>query len=92
MSDDITQDGAEPSPASAGYAREWRVIKKWCDITRQWRHFLLNQHGVVDSSFDDSPLGRSEAEGYADTYNMNDDKAAEFRQCPYCKDGCPWCA
>jgi hypothetical protein len=92
MNTESPQDGAEPSPASGGYAREWQVARRWCDITRQWRHFLLNPHGVVDSSFDDSPLGRSEAYGYADTYNMNADRAAEFRECPYCKDGCPWCA
>jgi hypothetical protein len=92
MSNDNTQDGAEPSSASAGYAREWRVVERWCDTLGEYRYCLLHPQGFVDSSFERSPIGRSEAQGWADTYNMNSDKAAAFRQCPYCKDRCPWCA
>ena len=50
---------------------------------------LVDPKGIAHCRW--CPDGRSEAEGYADTYNMNEDKAAEFRQCPYCTTGCPWC-
>jgi len=92
MNTDNTNRDAEPSPASAGYAREWRVVERWCDTFGEYRYCLLHPQGFVDSSFERSPIGRSEAQGWADTYNMNSDKAAAFRQCPYCKDRCPWCA
>jgi hypothetical protein len=45
----------------------------------------------VDSVFDHTDLGRSEAYGYAATYNMNRDRAAVFRRCPYCVSKCSWC-
>ena len=92
MDTENTNASEAMSPASAGYAREWRVAERWCDTLGEYRYFLWHPHDYAYASYERSPIGRSEAQGWADTYNMNADRAAEFRECPYCKDGCPWCA
>ena len=68
---------------------EWEVYGEWDRNYEQNIPVLVDPHGFVNSRWD--PHWGSEAQGYADTYNMNDGKAEEFRTCPYCRSGCSWC-
>jgi hypothetical protein len=75
-----------------GPHKDWRVVREWDGNVEGFQHILVDPSGKVDSVFDHTDLGRSEAYGYADTYNLNPDRAGEFRQCPYCNSRCAWCA
>jgi hypothetical protein len=74
-----------------GSHKDWRVFREWDGDVEGFRHILVDPSGKVDSVFDHTLSGRAEAYGYADTYNLNPDRAAEFRRCPYCKTQCSWC-
>ncbi|NDE18504.1 hypothetical protein EBZ80_26720 [bacterium] len=52
---------------------------------------LVDPNGRVHSRYSADPSCEWIARSYADTYNMNADKSAEFRACPYCENGCSWC-
>lgn len=56
------------------------------------RVVLIDPSGAIHSLWSLDDFGESQARGWADTYNMNDDKAEEFRKCPYCDTSCPWCS
>lgn len=70
---------------------QWEVRSLYCSNYEGNRPVLVAPDGSVHRIWPLGPSGAFEAEGYALTYNMNDDKAAEFRQCPYCWDECSWC-
>jgi len=62
------------------------------EVRRQQDCFaLVDPSGSVNSLWSLDSIGESQAQGYADTYNMNEDREEEFRQCPYCDTACPWC-
>jgi hypothetical protein len=69
----------------------WEVYDEYDANFERGVPVLVTPQGFVDSRWYPDIVGESEARGYADTYNMNEDKAAEFRNCPYCKAGCSWC-
>jgi hypothetical protein len=75
-----------------GSHKDWRVFREWDSNVDAFRHILVEPSGRVNTVYDHTDFGRSEAEGLAATYNLNPDRAEEFRKCPYCKTQCPWCS
>lgn len=68
---------------------KWEVYGEWDSNCERSIPVLVAPDGTVDSRW--STDGDLTARGYADTYNLNDDKAKEFRACPYCVTECSWC-
>lgn len=68
---------------------KWEVRHEFDSNWERHAPVLVDPNGFVDSTYVPGDMGQ--AQGWADTYNLNEDKAAEFRQCPYCEGGCPWC-
>lgn len=69
----------------------WEVYSEWDSNWETVAPVLVRPDGTIDDFYEPTDLGRSEARGWADTYNMNEDKGARFDRCPYCTTGCPWC-
>jgi hypothetical protein len=67
----------------------WEVVSEYDSNSERNFHVLVDPHGVANSQFVADLVAIAHA--YADTYNENEDKAEEFRTCPYCDSQCPWC-
>lgn len=70
---------------------KWEVYGEYDSNYETHAPVLVGPDGEVHSRWSPDDIGSSMAHSYADTYNLNEDKAAEFRDCPYCTKGCSWC-
>jgi len=70
-------------------ANEWRVYESY--DSNGCKEDLVRPDGSVAATYR-KDCWPSEAQSYADTYNMNEDLREEFVVCPYCVDGCSWCS
>ena len=85
--DDIAQKTPDYTPTG-----RWEVRSKYDSNSESFCPVLVDPMGYVHSVWSPDILGQGAARGYADTYNMNEDKADEWRTCPYCTTECSWCA
>ena len=81
---------------------QWEVVAWYNSNYERDFYALVRPDGTPESVWHYD--GFHEARGYADTYNMNEDKAPEFRTCPFCggamgqvrksrkKNCCVWCS
>lgn len=79
----------EPDTPEYTPTGRWEVYSEWDTNYEAFAPVLVDPQGFVNERWEPNDMGQ--AQGYADTYNLNDDKAEDFRQCPYCENGCPWC-
>lgn len=70
---------------------EWEVYSQHDPNYEMSAPVLVRPDGTIYDSYDPSDGGRSEADSWRLTFNLNPDKGDYFGQCPFCKDGCPWC-
>lgn len=70
---------------------QWEVYREWDSNWERNAPVLVDPKGFVNTRYSADPEAEWIARSYADTYNMNEDKAEEFRSCPYCTTECSWC-